>query len=524
MYSYYEIIGSDPSNNAVALTVNLGSSPPSSARWGFLGEGPYSFTNNFTTNVSPGAYLLGFQPVAGYSTPPNLEVQVLPGQPLEISVRYLLAQSKPAGIELPAPVPPTSITNLADYPFGFNGQLQSEVGYGSGVAVQPNVVLTVAHLVFNDQTLSYVSEIWWFLQKEEGQPGAPRLQARGAYLLGGYAAQRMFDLTNGVAADQSTPQSRNLDVAALYFPFPVAGGGYGGYLPSDSVPNSWLAGTSPKMLVGYPVDGSIFGDSSITNGVMYETGPQPYPLALASDPIPNPQVYTTPWLLSYPGNSGGPLYVYYNGYYYPAGVYLGTLYNGAVPYASAVRAIDSDVVNLITNAATLGDSGTNGTGGGVIIISSGGSSGTASLALLRVELGPPGARAAGAAWKVGSRAFDSNAVDTVVFYTNGTVTLQFTNVSGWDAPSSTNAPLLLGKITTVSVQYTRAASLSMIYNVGLGITGTTGVNFVLEYRTSLMSGVWLPLKTNTIGPGFNPLLNWPPTNGPAAFYRARLLP
>src|SRR5262249_14892687 len=120
-------------------------------------------------------------------------------------------------------------------------------------------------------------------------------------------------------------------------------------------------------------------------------------------------------------------------------------------------------------------------------------------------------------------AWDSHATNTVVFYTNGIVTLQFTNVSGWDAPSGTNVSLVLGQLTIVSVQYRPVASLSLAPNF-LGITGASGVNFVLEYRTSLMSGVWLPLKTNTIGPGFNPLLDWPPTNGPAAFYRARLLP
>jgi hypothetical protein len=59
---------------------------------------------------------------------------------------------------------------------------------------------------------------------------------------------------------------------------------------------------------------------------------------------------------------------------------------------------------------------------------------------------------------------------------------------------------------------------------GLGITGTTGVTFRLDYRISLVSGQWLPLKTNTLGPGFNLLLTWPPTNGPAAFYRAVWLP
>jgi hypothetical protein len=59
---------------------------------------------------------------------------------------------------------------------------------------------------------------------------------------------------------------------------------------------------------------------------------------------------------------------------------------------------------------------------------------------------------------------------------------------------------------------------------GLGITGTTGATFRLECRASLVSGQWLPLKTNTLGSGVNLLLPWPPTNGPAAFYRAVWLP
>ena len=63
------------------------------------------------------------------------------------------------------------------------------------------------------------------------------LPARGWYVLSGYAAQRTNDVLGGLGPDQSSPQSRNLDVAALYFQSPVADGGYGGYLPSDATPN-----------------------------------------------------------------------------------------------------------------------------------------------------------------------------------------------------------------------------------------------------------------------------------------------
>src|SRR5262249_38746743 len=152
---------------------------------------PYAFTNNYTTNLSPGTYRIGYLPITGYSTPQNMEVRVLPGQPVVLSAKYLLAQAKPGGVELPVSVPPANISDLTDYPFGFNGQLQSEVGYGSGVAVDANVVLTAAHVVFNDQTLTYASDVWWFLRKNPGIINPPPLQARGAYVLSGYAAQRM---------------------------------------------------------------------------------------------------------------------------------------------------------------------------------------------------------------------------------------------------------------------------------------------------------------------------------------------
>jgi hypothetical protein len=121
-----------------------------------------------------------------------------------------------------------------------------------------------------------------------------------------------------------------------------------------------------------------------------QTDPQPYPLSQATDPVADQQVYTANWFLGYPGNSGGPFYVQFNGYYYPAGVYLGTLYNGIVPYASAVRAIDSDVVNLITLAATQGDSGTNNSGGVITLVVNQPLS-TANPAYVMVQLGPPAA-------------------------------------------------------------------------------------------------------------------------------------
>jgi hypothetical protein len=100
---------------------------------------------------------------------------------------------------------------------------------------------------------------------------------------------------------------------------------------------------------------------------------------------------------------------------------------------------------------------------------------------------------------------------------NYTDTVRFTNLS--NGSGNTTRPASLSVVLTPA-----APVLTFAPAFGLGITGTTGTTFRLEYRTSLVSGQWLPLKTNTLGPGLNLLLPWPPTNGPAAFYRAMWLP
>src|SRR5207247_2590874 len=78
------------------------------------------------------------------------------------------------------------------------------------------------------------------------------------------------------------------------------------------------------------------------------------------------KVFGTPDLRSYGGNSGGPLYVQYDdGRYYPAAIYLGR------SDQTLVRAIDSDVVDLINRAEDSGRGAGNHTGGGVALWESG---------------------------------------------------------------------------------------------------------------------------------------------------------
>ncbi len=385
-----------------------------------------------------------------------------------------------------------------------------------------NVVLTAAHVVFNDQTKSYVNQVYWYFQREAGVNEPKPLLVHSIYMLSGYASQRTNDLQI-YAPDQSTPQSRNLDVAALYFDSPVAGGGYGGYLPSDAVPNPWLTGSSLKMLVGYPVDGSEFGNAAIAPGQMYQIDSQPYSFSLATDPVADQQVYTANWFLGYPGNSGGPVYAQLNGYYYPAGVYLGTLYNGITPYASAVRAIDSNVVNLITLAATQGSTGTNHTGGGVITIVPNQAISALNPGYVQFKLAPPAAVAAGAGWKLsGDAAYSSASNYTRAVLSTNTFSVQFKPIAGWNLPTNQAVIVSPGVLITNTAFYSVTNPLLVGDGAsGLGITGTTGTVYRLERRTSLASGSWLPVSTNTIiSNGFNLLLPKPATNGSVNFYRA----
>jgi hypothetical protein len=509
------------------LTVDITPNVLAGTGWRFLGENVWRAPGSTATNLLPAVYYIQFEPVNGYATPANEGVQVYAGFPTLISAGYTLASAAPAKVLLPVAVPGNQIGNLTNYPFGFNGQLQSDVGYGSGVAVAANVVLTAAHIVFNDQTLNYVSQAYWYLQQGAGVSVLQPQVARGWYVLGGYATQRTNDILGGLAPDQSSPQSRNLDVAALYFSSPVAGGGYGGYLPSDGSPNPWLTGTSLKMLVGYPVDGSMFGDASIIPGVMYQTQPQPYNLIQAGDAVTNQQeVYTANWFLSYPGNSGGPLYVQFNGYYYPAGVYLGTLYNGVTPYASAVRAINSDVVNLITDAAALGDGGTNFSGGGVITIIPSQAVSANNPGYLEFQLGPPAAVAAGAGWELSGDSSFSSATNYIraVLSTNA-FTVVFKPIPGWNVPTNQSVSVTPGQIALYSALYTVSNSPPQL--ISTQVSGSTfqlsfqsvnGQSYTLYYNNNLATTNWLPY-TNVTGNGGTLQLTVPVTNSAQRFFR-----
>ena len=456
-----------------SLTVNITPANLAGTGWRFFGETGWSNSGATALNLLPDTYLIQFEPVSGYVTPPSLAVPVSNGKSVQLAGNYTPAPSAPLGVNTPESLSTGDILDYPQLPYGFSGQLQTDMGVGSGAAVRKNVVLTAAHMVFNDNTLSYVSNAFWSFQEQAGVYQPEPQAARGWYVLSGYAAQRVTDiLTNGFSADQSSPQSRDQDVAALYFLTAAARTGYGGYVSSDAVPNPYLTGSSFKTLVGYPVDGSMFG-VLLTPGVMYATPLDPQPFFQTND-----QVYAASWLFSYPGNSGGPLCVQYaNGLYYPAAVYLGTLFDsGGQPSATVVRAIDSNVVNLITRASDFGDTGTNNSGGGVITIIPSQATSIHNPSYLILQLGPAAAVQAGAAWKLTNQPanYYSTANPSLQEITStSALAVQFKPIPGWNLPTNRTVTVVPGVILTNVANYTVTNPLLTLDLVnGLRISGT----------------------------------------------------
>lgn len=496
----------------------------SSAGWRLVGEGPYRASGAAATDLVPGVHVIEFKPLSGWSAPAKRAVMVYADQGSVVTGSYLLADPLPGGVQLPVAINPFSVINESlTYspllPYAYNGQLHTANGFGSGVAVRDRVVLTAAHVVFDDATLSFANEVNWFFQKHAGDFDPKPQKARGWYVLSSYSAARSNDLASGYyAPGQSSPQSRNWDVAALYFTTTTAArGGSGGYLTSDAATNEWLVSSRQKMLTGYPLDGAAFGYVGLLPGKLHATAALNYKFTAQSN-----RVYTTPGFLSFPGNSGGPVYVLNSNAYYPAGVYLGTLGNNL----SLVRSVDSNVVSLINLAANLGDEGTNNTGGGVLTIISSSTGGT-GLGYLQVHVGPAAALAAGGGWRLagGTNLFSSDPNHTDFVTVQTTYAVEFATADGWGSPPNRSVTVPLGQLTVIEARYVLLPPvLTFTRGTGIGITGATGTTYRIEYRTKLTSGAWLPLRTNTLGAGFNLLLPWPPTNGPAAFYRVVWLP
>ena len=502
------------------LTPSASASPAtaeaSRVQWRRVGEGTWHNSGE-TVSLNSGIYVVEFKPVSSLYEPPPTDVQVASGQTNSVTGVYVVADTPAA----PKPQVLSLSQATTQQPFLFNGQIKSDDTFGSGCVVQTHVVLTAAHVIFDDQSLSFASDVKWFFQRQRGQYESPPQTPRGSYVQEGYAAQRAND---GALQEPgiSTPASQALDIATLFFVDPPGRGGSSGYLESDASQNEWLTTSRNKILVGYPVGVVPSGD----RGKMHATSATNLAftrLYQAGNPV-----YATSGIAAYPGTSGGPLCAQYSdGNYYPAAVYLG----GTAQ--TLVRAIDSSAVSLINRAETSGAGGGNNSDGGSTRVrpgrppikagpaSTGGATRTEtpfvtnedSYGTISCNLGPPEAIAAGAGWRVASTV-PYQGISARIPFPSSAVRIEFKQVPGFIAPQANSVQVLAGQNTVIDGTY-RAASAAITSarrgNAGRGeafqyqITASNGATLyaasnlpdglTINTQTGLISGI--PLKLGT---------------------------
>jgi hypothetical protein len=501
--------------------VNQHPNPNQRAGWRLLGEPNFHASGESVTNLNPGGHVIEFRQITGWVAPGAREAVVFAGLESATTVNYLVGDLPQLTM---VPVPFNQFETEA--PYAYCGQLLTAAGYGSGTVVKERVVLTAAHVVFNDASLSYVDGARWFFQRQAGVYEPPSQEPRGWYVFGGYATQRTNDMSPGV----STLESRSRDVAALYFLETATSanlpgrGCYSGFLVSTPG-QEWLTMTARhKLLTGYPLEapGVAFP------GRLYTSSQSPFTFQRDGGGSTDPVYYTTD-IISAPGNSGGPLCVRFDdNRFYPAGVYLGGTTR------SYVRAIDASVVDLINRAEVSANGGPNNTGGGVIRI---GQSAGAQAGLcdgsLSITLEPRGAWEVGAAWRVKSSrlgtitSWTSNSL-TQLPLNNGPFDLELRDAAGFLTP--TNIDLSLPCAATnyaLTFRYVQVLPrLEVIGNAHLALRGVTGTTYRLERSGRATTNGWAPYTNVAFGPTTTNLvisnaLAPAPTN---RFYRALRVP
>lgn len=442
------------------------------AQWRLDGESDAQWRNSGTTvsGLIAGDYVIECKAVASRTTPAPVTARVADGATTLVTCSYTVAED-PVGTS-PAVVSFATVSSEVQRPYAYVGQLTSDAGASTGFVVRPRVVATAGHVVFDDGTLAAATGLQWLFQRDRGVHEPAPQTPRGYYVMSGYAAQRSTENSPGV----SSPQSQNLDVAALYFPSDAGRGGYSGYFASDSMVNEFVVSSALKTLVGYPVEGI----SPTSQGRMHAT-----PLANVAFASAYGQTYTTSEIRGGGGNSGGPLCVQQGaGTFYPAAIYLG----GSAQMV--VRAIDGEVVNLFGLAEASGEAGVGSSGGGISETVMGTNS-TPVLGSLQVVIEPAAARAAGAGWRVQAVADYATSGTRIDNLEPNSYTVQFATVAGFVPPAPQTLEIPAGQLTTITFTYQPIMAAPVISSPE-GVAGVRGQSLTYQI-TATQAPEWFTL-------------------------------
>ncbi len=315
------------------------------ARWRFL-DSEETFVSGQSVDVAIGRYIIEPLPIASWQAPSPRPVNVSDTEERIFTFRYIVpdsAESPPTALPLPASSTYADLIaslNREHIPYGWTGQLLSDLGSGSGTVVRERVVITAAHVIWDEQRDAVAANTRFLFQRFAGQFEPMPLRPSGVLLPTNYVSLRRAYLANH-SDTAATAESRKYDIAILYFDSQVGRSGFSGFSVIDEGENPILS-DGYKMLAGYAA-------GTATPGVVHATTPLPRAFSQIDTASP---VFQTTSLRGLPGCSGGPLFVQDpGGLYFPAAVYLGTSAD-----ACYFRGIDRDAERLIHLGSAFGAS------------------------------------------------------------------------------------------------------------------------------------------------------------------------
>jgi hypothetical protein len=227
------------------------------------------------------------------------------------------------------------------------GLLLSDIGYGSGSIIDQRVVLTAAHVIFDDETGTWLPVADFYprnlrlLSDVRLNPQINRHTAAGGYYWTAYAARAQD-------AGAGNSQTFNLDAAALYY----VAGDFGDFaLVHVDEPDAVgiLRDPRRKTIVGYPVEAG--GISAQQRGYMFQNPPGNYDTWwMGYESRPETwrdqggywnSLYLFDYVVTYSGNSGGPVFVEDDlGAWQQAGILVGGTATGDDEPSCLIRTID----------------------------------------------------------------------------------------------------------------------------------------------------------------------------------------
>ncbi len=252
---------------------------------------------------------------------------------------------------------PLPSDKINEYSFSMVGKVSSGGLSGSGVAISQKVVLSAAHVFFNEEILDwYLTPFQWNVRHSPSNQSFD-ISARSYRHFSDYAeATRRFDDVPLDASQGNSHEMFNLDAFCLIFFEDVAFGGWAGW-GSNRITDDAL-----KMIVGYPNLG--YSSSDPRRQTMHSTSLSGSPAEFIFQNYDDRlgftrRLYLTDDLSSGPGNSGGPVFALIN---FSTGIdwgVVGVFVGGNEGEDALAVGIDQAVEDLINSSITQSENGSS---------------------------------------------------------------------------------------------------------------------------------------------------------------------